>query len=219
MLVLQGRSNIAGVTTRLAFITPAKPTLRNSPPRGERWLHEFKFDGWRLQVAKAGRAVRLYTSGGHDIAKRLPGLARAFDRLPGSAVIDAELFALDGDTPSFKALHSAMADGRDCDLSVYAFDLLSLNGRDLRPLPLIERKRRLEDLVDRAGIACWTFAQHFDDGARTLAVACANSLEGIVSKRRDQPYRAGACDWVKVKNPDWVAANRERWRMFRRSVR
>jgi bifunctional non-homologous end joining protein LigD len=101
---------------------------------------------------------------------------------------------------------------------VWAFDLLYHNGRDLRELPLIERKARVEKLI-RAKNANWLllYSERFDDGIALLKAADRIKLEGIVSKRRDAPYRSGKqCGWVKVKCVTWREANKERWRLFER---
>lgn len=198
------------------FVTPCKPVTGPTPPRGDRWIHEFKFDGWRIQVAKAGREVRLYTVRGHDIADRLPLLANSMRALPGSFLIDGEMFLPDADgRPDFRALQNRMP-ACDGELCVLAFDLLHRNGRELADKPLEERKDRLAALLAR-GAPGIVLAQTFGDGDKVLAAAEAVGLEGIVSKRRDRPYRSGAGgEWVKVKCAAWREANRERWRMFER---
>jgi bifunctional non-homologous end joining protein LigD len=97
----------------------------------------------------------------------------------------------------------------------FAFDLLYRDGQDLRPLALIERKRRLSRLVNRADIGCLHLVQTFEDGTALLAAAQRHGLEGVVSKRRDAPYRSGRCrDWRKVRVVAWHEANPERWRLF-----
>jgi ATP-dependent DNA ligase len=116
----------------------------------------------------------------------------------------------------FRLLKAAFHDqGRD--LAVYAFDLLHLNGQDLTPLPLLERRQHLERLLSRAKVPCLHLVDAFADGQKLLEAAEQHRLEGVVSKRRDAPYRSGKCgDWVKVKTVAWRRANRERWRMFER---
>ena len=100
-------------------------------------------------------------------------------------------------------------------LSRYAFNLLHLDGGDLRPLPLIERRRRLKRLLRRAKVPCLHLVKAFDDGQELLEGAEHHGLEGVVSKRRDAPYRSGECrNWRKVKTTTWREANRERWRLF-----
>jgi bifunctional non-homologous end joining protein LigD len=100
---------------------------------------------------------------------------------------------------------------------VWAFDLLHHNGRDLRELPLFERKARLEKLILAANVSWLHYSESFDDGIGLLRAADLMKLEGIVSKRRDAPYRSGKkCAWIKVKCAAWRAANKERWRLFER---
>ena len=151
--------------------------------------------------------------------KRLPGFADAFQRLPcRSVVLDGEFVQPDEDgAPDFDGLLAAVREFEEHELVFFAFDLLYRDGKDLRALPLIERKRRLMRLVARADIPCLHLLQTFDDGEALLAAAERHGLEGIVSKRRDSPYRSGASrDWFKVKTAAWRAANRERWRLFQR---
>ena len=104
-------------------------------------------------------------------------------------------------------------DRRQHELAVYAFDVLHLDGEDLRRLPLVERRSRLERLLRRARMPCLHLVEAFDDGQALLEVAERHGLEGVVSKRRDAPYRSGECrDWRKIKTQAWREANRERWR-------
>jgi len=100
-------------------------------------------------------------------------------------------------------------------LHLWAFDLLSLNGRDWRPYGLEKRQARLDTLLARFDCPAVLMSKSFDDGAALLRVAEKHRLEGVVSKRRDAPYRSGSCrDWVKVKAAEWKVANRERWGLF-----
>jgi len=178
-------------------------------------------DGYRLQVAKDGPEVRLYNRRGHDWGKRLAVLAEALRAIPAQSVIlDAELClpAADG-TPDFAGLQAVMGSGREHELAVrvFAFDLLHHDGQDLRPLPLSERRRRLELLLERAKVPRLHLVEAFDDGQALFEVAERHGLEGVVSKRRLAPYRSGEClDWRKVKTQAWSKANRERWRLFER---
>ena len=132
-----------------------------------------------------------------------------------SLIIDGELVACDGDgVPDFYRLHSHR---RDCGLCVWAFDLLHHNGRDLRELPLIERKARLEKVIIAANAGWLHYSESFDDGFELRKAADRMKLEGIVSKRRDAPYRSGKqSDWIKTKCATWRQANKERWRLFER---
>jgi hypothetical protein len=96
-----------------------------------------------------------------------------------------------------------------------AFDLLELDGKDLRGEPLERRRQKLADLLERSGIACMCFSEAFNDGSALLKACAGLGLEGIVSKRRDAPYRAGKRpEWVKVKTAEWREANQERWKLF-----
>jgi len=203
------------------FIQPCSPIPANSVPAGEGWLHELKLEGYRLQVAKDGPEVRLYSRRGHDWGKRLAALAEALQAIPArSAILDAELCLLAPDgTSDFAGLQAAMGSGREHDLAVraFVFDLLHLDGQDLRPLPLTERRRQLERLLERAKVPRLLLVEAFDDGQALLEVAERHGLEGVVSKRRLAPYRSGEClDWRKVKTQSWSEANRERWRPLER---
>src|SRR5262249_37314032 len=132
-----------------------------------------------------------------------------------SLVIDGELVACNAaGLPDFYRLHFHR---HKHGLCVCAFDLLHHNGRDLRELPLIERKARLERLILAVNANWLRFSESFDDGVALLKAADRMKLEGIVSKRRDAPYRPGKqCDWIKVKCANWREANKERWRLFER---
>jgi bifunctional non-homologous end joining protein LigD len=201
----------------LKFIPPCNPTTTKTVPVGAAWLHEPKVDGYRLQVVKEGRHVRMYSRNGHEWTERLPVLVEALRAIPcRSAVIDAELCLPGaGGAPDFRKLHGAMGRRRQHELVVYAFDLLHRVGKDLRALPLIQRRQRLERLLAPAEIPCLRLVEAFDDGEELLKAADELGLEGIVSKRRSLPYRSGPCrDWRKIKTETWRAANRERWRLF-----
>jgi bifunctional non-homologous end joining protein LigD len=191
----------------LRFIPPALPRIRNVPPSGPGWLPEVKFDGWRVQLHKVGREVAVYTKRGHDYAARIPMIARALSDLAQHAlIIDGELVACDErGVPDFRALHFR---ARGQTLCVWAFDLLHLNGRDLRELPLLVRKARLGRIVAGADVSWLKYSESFEDAGKLLAAADAIELEGIVSKRRDGRDRSGTrSSWIKVKaRPDTCCA-------------
>jgi bifunctional non-homologous end joining protein LigD len=190
------------------------PITRKVVPTGEAWLHELKLDGYRFQIVKNGRQVRLYSRGGHDWTKRLPGFADAFQRLPcRSATLDGELVLPDEDgAPDFDGVRTSVREAQEHELVFFAFDLLYRDGKDLRPLPLIERRHRLVRLAGRVEMPCLHLVETFDDGVNLLTAVERQGLEGIVSKRRDAPYRSGESrDWVKVKTAAWRATNRDRW--------
>ena len=179
------------------FIEPALATSIERVPTGERWIHEIKFDGYRVQVHLANEAVKVFTRRGHDWTKRFKKIADdAWHIAAGSAIIDGEVVvpAADG-TTDFSVLQNELK-GKSTKIVMVAFDLLYLNGYDLRKLPLIERKAHLKKLIDGTDIQ---FSESFEiDGAEMFAHACKVGLEGVVSKVRDSRYTSGrGNDWVK----------------------
>ncbi len=205
------------VPASIRFIRPCSPIRATKPPAGDTWLHELKLDGYRLQIVKERREVRVFTRRGAEWTERLAAFADPFVSLAcRSAILDGELVLPDKTgAPDFRGLHHSMASSRHHELLFFAFDLLRRDGQDLRPLPLSERRRRLARLISRSDIPCLHLVEAFDDGAKLLATAERMQLEGIVSKRRAAPYRSGDCrDWRKVKTVAWREANRERWRLF-----
>ena len=181
--------------------SPQLCAVAEDPPSGGEWISEIKFDGYRMLAWIDHGKVRLLTRNGHDWTDRLPALARSVGQLRvDSALVDGELVALDRDgTSSFPALQSALSDGRDGDLHFYLFDLLHLNGWDLRNAPLIERKRVLAGLADWRGMLRYS-DHHTGDTTRMRQEACRMKLEGIICKEADAPYRAGrGHGWLKVK--------------------
>lgn len=179
-------------------------SLSDGPPEDDRWLHEIKFDGYRLLCRIAGGRARFITRGRQDWTMRFPRLAAAAERLPvKNAVLDGEAVALlPNGVSSFQALQNAFRDAATAPIVYYAFDLLYLNGRDLRALPLEERKKRLADLIQGAEPAGpLRYSDHIvGQGRELFREACRRGLEGIVSKSRDRPYLSGrGGDWVKAK--------------------
>ena len=185
------------------FLPPTLATLAAAPPAGERWLHEIKFDGYRLQARVEAGRVKLLTRSGLDWTKKFgKAVAAALAALPvGTALIDGELVVETGAGASdFSALQADLSAGRDDRFVFYVFDLLHLDGYDLTRLPLEERKALLEKLVPGAG-GLLRYSGHFDEnGALVLRHACRLSLEGVISKVRDAPYREGRSkSWIKSK--------------------
>ncbi|MFC3073252.1 DNA ligase D [Shinella pollutisoli] len=185
------------------FIEPMLATLAAAPPPGEQWLHEIKFDGYRLQARIEAGRVKLLTRSGLDWTKKfgktVPDALRA---LPvGTAIIDGELVVETAAGASdFSALQADLSDGRSDRFVFYAFDLLHLDGYDLTRLPLVERKAMLEPLVAEAGGALRYSAHFSESGEMVKRHACRLSLEGVVSKLRNAPYRAGRTkSWIKSK--------------------
>ena len=193
---------------RIAFIPPSLPVVKPEPPAGDRWRHEVKFDGFRAQL-HTGREPIIYSKNGADFSARFRHLLPALEALP-PAVIDAELVACDPeDRPDFRALL-----GGSRDLCLWAFDLLH-DGKDIRALPWSERRARLRAMLTEQGSI--RFSEDFGDPVALLKAAGEMHLEGIVSKRVDQPYRSGhRGGWIKVKLAAWREANRWRHEMFQR---
>jgi bifunctional non-homologous end joining protein LigD len=185
------------------FVAPMLATLARSAPTGDDWLHEIKFDGYRIQARIAEGRVRLLTRGGLDWTDRFgPDLVAALAQLPPDrAIFDGELVVETAAGASdFAALQGDLTEGRTDRFVFYAFDVMYLDGYDLRPAPLVERKAVLEGILAEAGRPL-RYSQHFpESGAMVLRHACRLSLEGIVSKRADDPYRSGrGRSWIKSK--------------------
>ncbi len=185
------------------FIAPMLATLAPSAPTGKRWLHEIKFDGYRLQARLEAGRVKLLTRSGLDWTDRFGKqvIAELRDLPLGTALIDGEMVVEAGSGASdFSALQADLSEGRSDRFIFYGFDLLHLDGYSLRGLPLVERKAMLERVLAEAG-GRLRYSSHFEEsGAMVLRHACRLSLEGIVSKLRDAPYRPGrGKSWIKSK--------------------
>ncbi|ODN68513.1 DNA ligase D [Methylobrevis pamukkalensis] len=185
------------------FVEPMLATLVAAAPSGDTWLHEIKFDGYRLQARIEAGRVKLLTRSGLDWTKKFGKtvVAALQDLSVGTAILDGELVVETASGASdFSALQADLKEGRSDRFVFYAFDLLHLDGHDLRALPLTDRKTLLRQVVGEAG-GLVRFSDHFDEGgAMVLRHACRLSLEGIVSKLRDAPYRTGrGKSWVKSK--------------------
>jgi len=180
------------------FIEPALASSIERAPSGGRWVHEIKFDGYRVQVHLANNEVKVFTRRGHDWTNRFKKIASdAWHISAGSAIIDGEVVAPAADgTTDFSVLQNELK-GRSSKIVMVAFDLLYLNGYDLRKLPLVERKALLKKLIDKSDIQ---FSESFDvDGGEMFKHACKTGLEGVVSKVRDSLYPSGRSNsWVKV---------------------
>jgi bifunctional non-homologous end joining protein LigD len=186
------------------FIAPSLATLTAQAPSGAGWVHEIKFDGYRIEARLDRGKVRLLTRKGLDWTEKFPNIAQAVAKLDATtALIDGEVVVEDENgVSSFSALQAALK-AHDQDRFVYdAFDLMHLDGHDLTGAPLIERKAALERLLGRAGkTGPIRYSEHLgEDGALVHQRACEMSLEGIVSKRADAPYRSGRSDsFIKTK--------------------
>jgi len=185
------------------FIEPALATLSNKAPSGDRYIHEIKFDGYRLQVHIDKGKVQLFTRSGLDWTSHFgKGLPAAFKSLPVSkAVIDGELVVEnEAGASNFSLLQLELSAKSSEKFIFYAFDLLYLDGYDLRGAPLIARKEALQTMI-ASGADLLRFSEHFEvDGETMLRHACRLSLEGLVSKLSNAPYRSGRTrDWIKSK--------------------
>jgi len=185
------------------------PTKAASVPDRPNWLHEVKYDGYRLRLERDGDRVRLITRGGYNWTDRYPWIVEsALKNRIRQFIIDGEAVVLGVDGVSdFEALQSRRYDE---EVQLYAFDVLALDGEDLRSLPLSLRKTNLARLLARRpdGIFVAPFEQG-EIGPDLFRAACNMGLEGMVSKRVDRPYRAGRSkDWVKVKNRNHPAMDR-----------
>jgi len=196
-------------TLAAGFIAPCLPTKTDKLPSGGQWLHEIKHDGFRIIARKDGERVRLYSRPGNDFTRRFPLIVETLARLRSrSCIIDGEAVACDDNGV---ALFDLVRHHRANDsVFLYAFDLIELNGDDMRRDPLEVRKATLRSMLAKAGLGL-RFNEHLEgDGPTVFAHACKMGLEGIVSKRKDSPYRSGRSpDWLKMKNPAAPAVKRE----------
>ena len=190
-----------------AFVAPCLATLADKVPQSDNWIHEIKFDGYRLQARLDNGKVKLLTRRGLDWTRKFPAIAEAIATLPAkAALIDGEL-VVEGDdgVSSFSLLQQDLKDGRHDRMVLYAFDLLHLDGNDLKPQPLHARKQALARLLSKA-------RKHgplrlseslTEPGPTLLKHACRMGLEGIVSKLADAAYHSGrGRDWIKTKCSD-----------------
>ncbi|MER9331476.1 DNA ligase D [Mesorhizobium sp. M0488] len=190
---------------RLDFVEPQLATLERDAPSGEDWLHEVKFDGYRMQAQIAGTEVRLLTRTGLDWTEKFGGeIVGELARLKCSdAIIDGEIVVLaDSGISSFALLQADLSAKRTDRFSYYVFDLMRLDGKDLRREPLVERKQALAELLgEQSESSAVRFSDHFSEpGKIMLEHVCRMGLEGVVSKRADAPYRSGrGPSWVKSK--------------------
>ena len=193
----------------LGIVEPCLPSPAKAPPSGPDWLHEIKHDGFRIMARRDGAGVRLFTRHGNDFTSRFPLAVTAVGAL------SARSFLLDGEAIVANERGLAVFDlirhkRHGDDAVLIAFDLIELDGKDLRRTPIEQRKRTLAKLVRRphAGIV---LNEVFEgDGDILFAHACKLGCEGIVSKRLGSPYRSGRSPhWVKVKNPNAPAVKRE----------
>jgi bifunctional non-homologous end joining protein LigD len=190
------------VSSRLRFIEPQLASPVDQPPEGKHWIHEIKHDGYRCQILVERGEARVFTRNGHNWSDRYPSLVRAAMKLNcRSAILDGEAVVQDGNGASeFGALGSALRQ-RSHSIILYGFDLLHLDGKDLRQQTLIERRTSLKGLLGTDERSRIQFCDEFDGDGAALFKACADrALEGIVSKHSLAPYRSGRSrTWLKTK--------------------
>jgi bifunctional non-homologous end joining protein LigD len=205
MVLLRERVTRRGI----GAIEPCLPSPAKAPPSGPGWIHEIKHDGFRLLARRDAAGVRLITRKGNDFTKRFPLIAMAVAGLPvRSCLIDGEAIVCD---ESGLAVFELVRRRRTSGAAVHcAFDLLELDGEDMRRHPIEVRKRTLQSLL-RGAHSGIVLNRHFDaDGAIVYREACRLGCEGIVSKRLGSLYRSGRTPhWVKVKNPAAPTVRRE----------
>jgi bifunctional non-homologous end joining protein LigD len=187
------------------FIEPYLPTPGHTVPTGPQWAYEIKHDGFRFICRRDGERVRVFSRRGHDWTDRVPAIAEALAALRVKSItLDGEGVVCDANGVSdFDRLRAAVGRLGSRDAFLYAFDLLEINGTDLRRDAWHVRGATLTSLLRKAGKGI-RLSEHIDgaDSETVFQHACAMGLEGIVAKRRDRPYRSGRSpDWIKVKNP------------------
>ncbi len=182
------------------FEPPMLTTAAKSAPVGEQWLHEWKWDGYRI-IAQTGDTPLLWSRNGLPWANRVPELAHALSTLGVAAMLDGELIAVDARGRSdFNALQQALKGGKTAQLRYAVFDLLHLEGSDLTRVPLIDRKRLLESLLQGADARLFYSAHVSGHGPEVFEAARAQGMEGIISKRAESTYSSGRSDqWLKIK--------------------
>jgi bifunctional non-homologous end joining protein LigD len=194
---------------RLGIIEPCLPSPAKAPPSGPGWVHEFKHDGIRILARRDGSGVRLFTRAGNDFSSRFPFIAMAVSKLPvRSCLIDGEAVVCDENGLAvFELIRRDDANERAV---LCAFDLLELDGRDLRRRPIEERKELLAELLNSSQVSIVLNEYFGEDGEIVFREACKLGCEGIVSKRLGSIYRRGRSPlWLKVKNPKAPAVKRE----------
>jgi len=187
----------------LTFVEPELATLADAMPAGPNWVHEVKFDGYRTLALVEGGHARMLTRTGLDWTQKFKTIAQDLGGLDvKSAILDGEIVALDANgASSFKTLQDELSHGHGDRLQYYVFDLLSLDGEDLRDLPLLERKRRLKALIETgdAGVRV-LHSEHFAYDSSVLEHVCGLAYEGVICKRADARYSSGRNrNWLKVK--------------------
>jgi bifunctional non-homologous end joining protein LigD len=182
---------------------PELATLTDTPPVGDNWIHEIKYDGYRTLCFKNKSSTKLLTRSGLDWSKKYKALQEECSKLPVDSIIfDGEIVWLDEKgKSSFSELQNSLEDGKSQDLVYYVFDLLYLNGHDTRSLSLIDRKKLLREVIEQSDSEKIIFSDHWDESGKSVfESACSNQLEGIISKNGDSHYVSGRNkNWFKIK--------------------
>jgi bifunctional non-homologous end joining protein LigD len=187
---------------RPTFIEPCKPVLRERLPAGPLWRYEVKHDGYRIQAHAIGNEVRLYTRRGLDWTDRMPAIRNAVAALGRDVILDGEATIVGEDgIADFFALHAALARKHAPDAILFAFDVLRIDGDDMRQTPLVERQDALAALLVGSEEFGLEAVEPIEGDAEAITrAACSTGLEGVVAKRLDRPYRSGQReDWIKVR--------------------
>lgn len=184
-----------------AFVKPQLATLTADAPAGEEWLNEAKFDGYRLMISIGKGGVTCFTRTGLDWTEKFPDIAHGFADVDcDTALIDGEAVAASDEGSKFSALQKAIKTGGETRF--YAFDLLQIDGKDLRKAPLVERKQTLKALLDTLGPSrAIQYSEHVrGNGEKVFQAMCKAGQEGIIAKKADAPYREGRVgSWLKIK--------------------
>jgi ATP-dependent DNA ligase len=186
------------------FIEPCLPIVSRTVPTGACWAYEIKHDGFRFICRRDGERVRCYSRGGHDWSAQLPAIAEAIRAFPvRSVTLDGEVVICGADGVSqFDRMQAVFGRRGSREAFLYAFDIIELEGQDLRGERWDARRRHLVDLLGARADGV-RLCEHIEgtDGAVVFRAACTMGLEGIVAKHRDSRYRSGRSrDWIKVKN-------------------
>lgn len=183
------------------FISPQLATLKMKPPSGAQWIHEVKYDGYRIQLHIDGDDSRAFTRNGLAWTNKFSTIAGAFD-IAGQAIVDGEVVVIHEDRPNFSELQADLARGDQDRLLYFAFDLLWLDGRDLRDVSQLARKELLKELIEANKLEkpIVYSEHHIGDGRALFEAASKLKYEGIISKRVDAPYRSARVEaWRKIK--------------------
>lgn len=185
-----------------AYVKPMLCKLVDAPPEGSNWVHEEKYDGYRIQIVKSGATITLYSREGLDWTARFPAIAKAALNLQAeSALIDGEAVVFDKDGITNFAMLATALKASPSDIEFMAFDVLFLNGKNLKDLPLLDRKTILKDVIPKKDSHIHLSSYSVGNGASRFSQSAAKKMEGIVSKRADSKYRSGRGDsWVKAKH-------------------